>query len=276
MSNQHPGQQPTNPRGHHHRPPPPSTGTPSQPSQPSQPQPPTQQPPTLTTRRSLLSPTFASKLRQLALPLAPLVQLTSGTVHPEFPQTLLNFWLLTDDQLDRLASFYHQRTPCQWTAHYPCPVSWPAGMGIEEKRRRIGRFIGLRGCESPLLPSSASSLRSGVGVGLDLNMGTGEKNGGDGQLDDDAMEMDNTDLEMLGGQQQTEEQKQRTFSKVMSSSPIMATMGNEGPGGMSAYISELLKSTTGTTDEDIAETERKFRKAEDELDEIRRKMGWYF
>lgn len=110
-------------------------------------------------------------------------------------------------------------------------------------------------------------------------MGTGEKNGGGGQIDDDdddddAMEMDSTDLEMGGGQQT--EQQRALFSKVMSS-PIMASMGNEGAGGMSAYISELLKSTTtGTTDEDIAETERKFRKAEDELDEIRRKMGWYF
>ncbi|KAK3488774.1 uncharacterized protein B0T23DRAFT_383852 [Neurospora hispaniola] len=202
MSNhgQHPGQQP-NPRGHHRRPPPPPSGAASQPPHPPQPRShQLQNPPTLTTRRSLLSPTFASKLRQLALPLAPLVQLTSGTVHPEFPQTLLNFWLLTDDQLDRLASFYHQRTPCQWTAHYPCPVSWPAGMGIEEKRRRIGRFIGLRGCESPL-PTVTS---------------------------------------------------------------------------LDADISALLKSTIGTTGEDIAETERRVRRAEDELDEIRRKMGWYF
>ncbi|EGZ77814.1 hypothetical protein NEUTE2DRAFT_49059 [Neurospora tetrasperma FGSC 2509] len=246
MSNhgQHPGQQP-NPRGHHRHPPPPSSGAASQPSQPPQPQRPhppqpryhqSQNPPTLTTHRSLLSPTFASKLRQLALPLAPLVQLTSGTVHPEFPQTLLNFWLLTDDQLDRLASFYHQRTPCQWTAHYPCPVSWPAGMGIEEKRRRIGRFIGLRGCESP--------LPTGTSLGLDVDMrqmSTGGKKG-DVQVDDDAMGND-TDLEM----------------------------GNE----MSTYISALLKSTIGTTDEDIAETERRVRRAEDELDEIRRKMGWY-
>ncbi|EAA36219.1 hypothetical protein GE21DRAFT_875 [Neurospora crassa] len=233
MSNhgQHPGQQP-NPRGHHRRPPPTPSGAASQPPHPPRPRShQLQNPATLTTRRSLLSPTFASKLRQLALPLAPLVQLTSGTVHPEFPQTLLNFWLLTDDQLDRLASFYHQRTPCQWTAHYPCPVSWPAGMGIEEKRRRIGRFIGLRGCESP--------LPTGTSLGLDVDMrqmSTGGKKG-DVQVDDAAME-------------------------------------NEG-NGMSTYISALLKSTIGMTDEDIAETERRVRGAQDELDEIRRKMGWY-
>ncbi|KAK3949759.1 hypothetical protein QBC32DRAFT_407697 [Pseudoneurospora amorphoporcata] len=264
MSNQQPGQQPTNPRGPHHRPPPPSSGTPQ--PQSSQSTQFSQQHPTLTTRRSHLSPNFARKLQQLALPLAPLVQLTSGTVHPEFPQTLLNFWLLTDDQLDRLASFYHQRTPCQWTAHYPCPVAWPAGMEIEEKRRRIGRFIGLRGCESPL--PSAASLRT---MGLDLNMretGTGLKEKDDDD-DDDDVEID-TDVEM-GGQQEQRRQ-QRSFSKV-ASSPTMA-MGNEGT-NMSAYISDLLKPTMGTTEEDITETERKIRRAEDELDEIKRKMGWY-
>lgn len=86
-----------------------------------------------------------TKLRQMALPLAPLVQLTSGQVHPAFPTTLLNFWLLTDEQLDEIAHFYHQRTPCQWTRHYPCPITWSEGLTIEEKRRKIGKFIGLRG-----------------------------------------------------------------------------------------------------------------------------------
>lgn len=120
-------------------------------------------------------------------------------------------------------------------------------MGIEEKRRRIGRFIGLRGCESPLL--------------------TGGKTG-DEQVDDIAMGND-TDLEMGG--QQTEQKG--AVSKGMSP-PLMAAMEKEG-NEMSTYISALLKSTIGTTNEDIAETERRVRRAEDELDEIRRKMGWY-
>jgi len=107
-------------------------------------------PPSLTTRRATRSPAFDSKLRQMALPLAPLVQLTTGQVHPAFPMTLLNFWLLTDDELDALASFYHQRTPCRWTTHYPCPVAWGPHLSLEDKRRKIGRFIGLRGCESPV------------------------------------------------------------------------------------------------------------------------------
>lgn len=99
-----------------------------------------------------LPPAFTQKLTQLRLPLAPLVRLTTGTVHPRFPPTLLHFWLLTDAELDSLATFYHQRAPaCAWTSRYPCPVAWPrTGLGIEDKRRKMGRFIGLRGCESPV------------------------------------------------------------------------------------------------------------------------------
>ncbi|OTB08843.1 hypothetical protein M426DRAFT_316868 [Hypoxylon sp. CI-4A] len=102
------------------------------------------------TRRAAKDAAFREKLQQMALPLAPLVQLTTGEIHPAFPGTLLNFWLLTDAQLEELAHFYHQRTPCRWTSHYPCPITWPSDMPLEEKRRRIGRFIGLRGCETPI------------------------------------------------------------------------------------------------------------------------------
>lgn len=54
--------------------------------------------------------------------------------------------------MDDLAHFYHQRTPSVYTQHYPCPVDkeWRCDATLEEKRRRIGRFIGLRGCESPV------------------------------------------------------------------------------------------------------------------------------
>lgn len=99
----------------------------------------------LSARRTSRNPSLDGKLKQMALPLAPLVQLTSGHVHPAFPSTLLHFWLLTDDQLDQIAHFYHQRTPCQWTRHYPCPITWGEGLSVEEKRRKIGKFIGLRG-----------------------------------------------------------------------------------------------------------------------------------
>ncbi|PSR82174.1 hypothetical protein BD289DRAFT_344513, partial [Coniella lustricola] len=101
-------------------------------------------------RRTRNDAALDKKLEQMALPLAPLVQLTSGQIHPAFPTTLLGFWLLTGDQLEELAYFYHQRTPCQWTRHYPCPITWAEGLTIEEKRRKIGRFIGLKGCETPI------------------------------------------------------------------------------------------------------------------------------
>lgn len=100
--------------------------------------------------RTQRNPALRAKIAQMALPLAPLVRLTTGEVHPYYPSTLLNFWLLTSEQLDELAQFYHQRTPSVWSSQYPCPVTWGNGLTLEEKRRKIGRFIGLSGCESPV------------------------------------------------------------------------------------------------------------------------------
>ena len=102
-------------------------------------------------RRLAKNPNLARKLEQMALPLAPLVQLTTGAIHPAFPTTVLNFWLLTNEQLEDLAHFYHQKTPCPWTVQYPCPITWNSNLPLEEKRRKMGKFIGLRGCESPIL-----------------------------------------------------------------------------------------------------------------------------
>lgn len=102
------------------------------------------------------NPALAHKLRQMALPLSPLVQLTTGAVHPNFPTNVLQFWLLTDDQLESLAGFYHQTDVAPggrqspWATQYPCPVRWQSDAPLEVKRRRMGRFIGLRGCESPV------------------------------------------------------------------------------------------------------------------------------
>ncbi len=143
--------------------------SPHQPPTPSTPNPFTSQTPSpfstpsLATRLERRNPALHAKITQMALPLAPLVQLTTGDIHPVFPKTLLAFWLLTDAELDALAHFYHQRTPCPWTAHYPCPVAWPAGLPLEEKRRKMGKFIGLRGCESPTAADGEAVL--GVDLG---------------------------------------------------------------------------------------------------------------
>ena len=130
-----------------------------------------QSPPSLTKRR------FAHLLR----PLCPLLSIETGYPHPDFPKTMLHYHLLTDSQLDDLAHFYHQRTPSWYSMGYPMPVVtrwWAPGnqeleegeidemedvrqilggmdenrsdkvAGTEEKRRRFGRFLGLRHCES--------------------------------------------------------------------------------------------------------------------------------
>ncbi len=111
------------------------------------------------TRRS---PAFEAKIRHLALPLAPLVSVPTGPAPPDFPATLLNYWLLTAAQLDDIAHFYHQRTPGPWTQQYPCPIEWRVEASLEEKRRKIGRFIGLRGCESPVRVQSEEEIAEEV------------------------------------------------------------------------------------------------------------------
>lgn len=97
------------------------------------------------------NPALAAKIAHMALPLAPLVQLTTGLIHPAFPQTILSYYLLVESELDDIAHFYHQRTPCEWTLHYPKTMNWRPGLTLEEKRRKLGKFIGLRGCDNPIL-----------------------------------------------------------------------------------------------------------------------------
>ncbi|MCJ1299165.1 hypothetical protein MMC08_001957 [Hypocenomyce scalaris] len=107
---------------------------------------------------------LARRLQHLLTPLHPLFSITTGTPHPSFPRTLLAYHLLTEAELDSLAHFYHQRTPCEWSASYPASLTpgkwWRAEGGVssmdvvarvQRKRRRFGRFVGLRDCESPVV-----------------------------------------------------------------------------------------------------------------------------
>ncbi|KAL1967168.1 hypothetical protein VTN77DRAFT_3459 [Rasamsonia byssochlamydoides] len=107
---------------------------------------------------------FLPTLQHLSRPLCPLVSITTGQPHPSFPRTILAYHLLTSEQLDDLARHYHQVwPPVPETFGYPIRV--PAWIGtpdeervdIETKRRRIGRFVGLRGCESPVDASVGTS-----------------------------------------------------------------------------------------------------------------------
>lgn len=102
-----------------------------------------------------MNPTLAAKLEQMALPLAPLVELQYGGVHPAFPRTLLLFWLLTNEQLDSLVEFYHQKKTNKFTNLYPQPIrGWNPNMAIGEKQRKVGEFIGIRFCDSHTLKTA--------------------------------------------------------------------------------------------------------------------------
>ncbi|KAK3714658.1 hypothetical protein LTR37_007638 [Vermiconidia calcicola] len=74
-----------------------------------------------TTRRNSA---LVKKIATLQLRLAPLVPLPSGPPHPAFPRTLMAFHLLTEDELDSIASYYHQTTPGPWSNHYPATMNW--------------------------------------------------------------------------------------------------------------------------------------------------------
>lgn len=74
-----------------------------------------------TTRRNSA---LAKKIATLQLTLAPLVPLPSGPPHAAFPKTLMAFHLLTEDELDSIAHYYHQSTPGPWSQHYPAQMNW--------------------------------------------------------------------------------------------------------------------------------------------------------
>ncbi|GAB7345873.1 hypothetical protein MBLNU457_4120t1 [Dothideomycetes sp. NU457] len=67
---------------------------------------------------------LAQKLATLRLPLAPLVPLPHGSPHAAFPRTLLAYHLLTEEELDSIAHYYHQSTPGFWTNQYPECMNW--------------------------------------------------------------------------------------------------------------------------------------------------------
>ncbi|KIW54108.1 hypothetical protein PV05_06492 [Exophiala xenobiotica] len=119
---------------------------------------------------------YMHSVEHLRAPLVPLISVTNGLPHPSFPTSLLQYHLLTHNQLDSMARWYHQvEPPVDETFMYPAWIpAWtsmhPSGaprnavldeeapghhsahdgdVDLETKRRRFGRFIGLRGCESP-------------------------------------------------------------------------------------------------------------------------------
>lgn len=101
---------------------------------------------------------FLSKLAHLTRRLTPLISVATGKPHPSFPRTILAYHLLSSTDLDSIAAHYHQTILTVRESHeYPMRIPpWVDTSGrpvlnipVETKRRRIGRFIGLRGCDSP-------------------------------------------------------------------------------------------------------------------------------
>ncbi|KAL6239347.1 hypothetical protein BDW75DRAFT_138390 [Aspergillus navahoensis] len=122
---------------------------------------------------SKVHPDFKDKIAHLARKLHPLVSSSTGRTHPYFPKSVLAFNLLTSAQLDALALHFHQvYPPKRESFRYPLPVKpWlttngfvrDLGVETEVKRRRFGRFIGLKGCESPVKTRSEEGSGDGKG-----------------------------------------------------------------------------------------------------------------
>jgi hypothetical protein len=112
------------------------------------------------------NPALAQKISQMRLKIAPIVHVQSGIPPPQFPSTILELFLLTEDQLDAMARYYSQSTPSALTHCYPQTMDWnksllTKGKSIPEecklsdyerlkvKMRMFARFIGMRGAETP-------------------------------------------------------------------------------------------------------------------------------
>lgn len=80
---------------------------------------------------------------------------------------MLDLFLLTEEQLDTLAHYYHQVTPTEQTYQYPQTMNWQLPFlekdvslpetcklndleRLKVKMRMFARFIGMRGAETPI------------------------------------------------------------------------------------------------------------------------------
>ncbi|KAH7123769.1 hypothetical protein B0J11DRAFT_321091 [Dendryphion nanum] len=112
---------------------------------------------------------LAEKISQMRLEIAPIVHVETGVPPPEFPSTMLELFLLTEDQLDTMAHYYAQITPNHTTRMYPQTMDWdrpilarpregdytPENCKLNDyerlkiKMRMFAQFIGMRGAETP-------------------------------------------------------------------------------------------------------------------------------
>lgn len=88
-------------------------------------------------------------LTHLRSPVHPFYNVASGSIHPEYPRTVLDLHLLTEPQLDRLFAHYNQVWPPTFETNlYPVSiptwlVSGPEAGDVHVKRYWFGQFIGL-------------------------------------------------------------------------------------------------------------------------------------
>jgi hypothetical protein len=112
------------------------------------------------------NPDLAEKISQMRLTIAPIVHVETGRPAPDFPHTMLDLFLLTETQLDALATYYHQTSLTDLTHQYPQTMNWaqpflehddalPENCRLGElerlkvKMRMFARFIGMRGADTP-------------------------------------------------------------------------------------------------------------------------------
>jgi hypothetical protein len=68
-----------------------------------------------------------SKIKTLHLKNDPIVCVISSKPHPAHPNTMLEFCLLTEAQLDSMAHYYSQSVPSGYTNIYSRTMSWDRG-----------------------------------------------------------------------------------------------------------------------------------------------------
>jgi hypothetical protein len=123
------------------------------------------------------NPALAQKIEQMRLTIAPIVHICTGKAPPVFPETMLQMFLLTEDQLDIMASYYSQAgtstsvaatsTDLNSLRHaYPQTMDWSKPFlstdptlpddckltdleRLKVKMRMFARFVGMRGAETP-------------------------------------------------------------------------------------------------------------------------------
>lgn len=116
------------------------------------------EPLSLRTHKQKTNPALARKIHTLRLSLHPLVPLPNGDPHPAFPRTLLAYHLLTEEELDSIAHYYHQSTPNEWTHQYPACMNWDKewldGNRVSRRGSRLRRRSSIVGLGQDSVPAT--------------------------------------------------------------------------------------------------------------------------